>query len=51
MISARFEYKIQDMWVGLFWRGKFLDLFLRRNPLDIWICFVPCYRLHVEVSA
>ena len=38
----RFEFKLQDMWIGLYWtRDKKAEAF------DVWICFIPCFPLHI----
>ena len=37
---ARFEFKLADMWVGLFWRKQ-------PRRLDVWVCAVPCLPLHI----
>ena len=33
------EYKLADMWVGMFWQRKDTDV---RRSLHIWLCIVPC---------
>src|SRR6185437_13215017 len=59
-ITARLEWKLQDMWVGVFWRGWYracIDEELRLfqdtgNPYDflhIWICVLPCVPLHITL--
>lgn len=35
----RFEFKIQDLWVGVFWKNT-------KERLDIWVCLIPCLPLH-----
>ena len=35
----RLEFKLQDFWVGLFWKNT-------PERLDIWICLIPCLPLH-----
>ncbi len=40
---ARFEFKLQDLWVGAFWKTS-------GNCFDLWICFLPCVPLHVCLS-
>ncbi len=48
-IKIRFEFKIEDLWIGVFWKTSY-----RANDLheifDIWICFVPCIPLHVTIE-
>lgn len=38
---CRFEVKWADSWVGLFWRRE-------AGALDVWICFVPWFPLHLR---
>lgn len=40
LYSIRFEWKLADMWIGVYWRRE-------RYTLHIWICFLPCIPLHV----
>lgn len=35
-----FEFKPQDLWIGVFWKRI-------GNCLDVWICFLPCVPLHL----
>ncbi len=59
-VSARVEYKLADMWIGVFWRGWYTACIDEEphlyqdtgNPydfLDIWICIIPCFPLHIEL--
>lgn len=41
----RFEYKIQDMWIGAYWDSVRDDRGI--SSFDLWICFLPCVPLHV----
>lgn len=36
---ARFEWKPQDCWVGVFWKRT-------DRTLDVWVCVVPMVPLH-----
>jgi hypothetical protein len=36
----RLEFKLQDFWVGAFWKRI-------GNCLDLWICLIPCFPLHL----
>jgi len=60
MLKARFEFKLEDLWVGVFWRTVRLlpegAGMLNAVPLDHtvlplqtdwWICLVPCFPLHI----
>lgn len=38
---AQFEWKLEDMWVGAFWRQI-------GTSYDLWICLVPCLPLHIS---
>lgn len=33
------EFKIEDLWVGAFWKRK-------GNSLDVWVCLLPCLPIH-----
>ncbi len=35
----RLEFKLQDMWIGLYWQNK-------SKRLDVWLCLLPCFPLH-----
>lgn len=37
----RWEFKLQDMWVGVFWKRT-------GNCVEMWICFLPCIPLHIS---
>ena len=39
LYSCRFEWKLEDFWVGLFWR---------RSPrmIELWFCLLPCVPLY-----
>lgn len=41
--STHVEWKMQDLWVGLFWKRT-------RQNFDLWLCFVPCLPLHISRS-
>lgn len=58
-MKARVEFKLPDMWVGLFWKrgrdGCSRWSWEENRPhifsiprLDVWICLVPCLPLHVQ---
>lgn len=34
------EWKLQDMWVGAFWKRQ-------GHVFDAWICLLPCLPIHV----
>lgn len=55
MIRMRFEFKIEDSWVGVFWRKTVEEcvsdrsgMIIETSPrLDVWVCFVPWFPLHI----
>jgi hypothetical protein len=44
--SWRFEFKPQDMWVGVFWRLDRPGGFIAES-LDVWVCVIPMVPLHI----
>lgn len=49
---AKFELKIQDMWIGLFWKHGHIttDDGPQRMWTDVWICLIPCIPLHLTIG-
>jgi hypothetical protein len=39
-MKIRIEFKLQDMWIGVYWQKKYACL-------HIWICLVPCFPIHI----
>lgn len=37
----QFEFKLQDLWVGAFWKRL-------GNCWDLYICLLPCVPLHIS---
>lgn len=37
---ARFEWKVEDAWIGAYWRRS-------EDAFDLWICLLPCVPLHI----
>lgn len=58
MIKIKFEFKPQDLWIGIFWKYRGLSFYCEiKKPdamgfydfiLDIWICIIPCLPLHIK---
>lgn len=57
MIKAHFEFKLQDLWIGVFWKrsvekwakpaiGSFVDI-READRIDVWVCLIPCVPLHI----
>lgn len=42
-MSVRLEFKLQDAWVGVFWKKS-------PTATDIWICLVPCVPIHLTLN-
>jgi hypothetical protein len=40
--SCRVEWKLRDMWVGLYWATE-------GHCLDAWVCLLPCVPIHVSM--
>lgn len=40
IFRANFEFKLQDLWVGIFWKKL-------GHTVDVWICLIPCVPIHV----
>lgn len=41
-ISIQLEFKLADLWIGLFWKHQALTLHL-------WICLLPTLPIHVVI--
>lgn len=39
--SVRWECKVRDMWIGIYWVTE-------GYCLDAWICLLPCLPIHVS---
>lgn len=60
-IRARLEFKLADMWIGVYWRRR-EDRWVPEDDkrewprvrqcdrLDVWVCILPCMPLHVLVT-
>lgn len=50
--TARLEFKLADMWIGLFYRKsiQIAQYRARRYHLDAWICLLPCVPLHITLT-
>lgn len=51
---AALEWKLEDCWVGAFWKRSELALTragrdggLGGGVIDIWICLIPCLPIHL----
>jgi hypothetical protein len=57
-VAMRFEFKIQDSWVGVFWKRSLDEevevadtqreaVLVTAPRLDVWLCLVPWFPLHI----
>jgi hypothetical protein len=49
-LRARLEFKLADMWIGVFWKRSpfWLNTGLPRHiRTDVWVCVLPCFPLHI----
>lgn len=51
LTRIRLEFKLEDMWVGVFWKHGFATLDSGKKKLwtDIWLCLLPCLPVHLTV--
>lgn len=60
--KVRLEFKIEDLWIGVFWRSRFSlgpmrnregihGCEMERSSYDLWICVLPCLPIHVNWTA
>lgn len=47
-MKVRLEFKLQDMWVGLFW--KIADTLYLYRLYDFWLCIIPCLPIHINFA-
>jgi len=50
-ITARFEWKFADLWVGAFWKTTYSHFNDEPAPTctDVWVCILPCVPLHITI--
>ena len=37
------EFKVEDLWIGIFWKREELNL-------DIWVCLLPMLPIHLKIT-
>lgn len=42
-VRVRMELKVTDFWIGCYPAWSILEI-------DIWICLIPCFPIHVQVQ-
>lgn len=40
--SVRIEHKIEDCWIGCYWRKK-------TYATHIWVCIIPMFPVHITI--
>lgn len=50
-VTARFEWKLADLWMGVFWKTSTMPIRGEHVPMqtDIWVCLLPCVPLHITI--
>ena len=46
-MRARIEFKLEDFWIGAFWRTSWAEGAVATVQYDLWICLIPCLPLHL----
>jgi hypothetical protein len=52
-MKARIEFKLEDFWVGAFWKRATTVQYdtvpygRTGSRVDVWVCIVPCFPLHL----
>lgn len=50
-MRAKFEFKLEDLWIGAYWERKWLATMPHTTERwDVWICFIPCFPLHIVLT-
>lgn len=46
--SLRLEFKLQDCWIGAYWKSSsyFDECAGQINDFDLWVCVLPCFPIH-----
>lgn len=49
-IKIKLEFKLEDFWIGVFWKRKprWEELRYVGKDLHIWICIIPCFPIHIN---
>lgn len=50
-IKIRLHFKIQDLWIGLYWEKVNFDYTFKNDyptkTVRIWICIIPCFPIYI----
>lgn len=44
--SVKLEFKLQDFWMGIFWKTT-INIYGFKH-LDVWICILPTLPIHIH---
>ena len=47
-ILLTLEFKLEDLWVGLFWKHQKSTYSKISYFTEIWICLIPCFPFHFK---
>lgn len=60
-VTISFEWKLEDLWVGVFWRksqeqvghafaggSRSALIPVIAHNLDVWVCLLPCLPIHIR---
>jgi len=51
-MKINLEFKLQDIWIGVFWKKDLKVTYERLNRssirIDVWICLIPMLPLHIR---
>ena len=43
-MKIRLEFKLQDMWLGIYWVRKH---YFEGSAMHVWVCLIPCFPIHI----
>ena len=48
-MEIKIEFKLEDFWIGVFWKRepRWDELRFLGKDLHIWICIIPCLPIHI----
>lgn len=47
--KIKIEFKLEDCWIGIHWKWNKEPSNISKSELDIWICLIPCFPLHIFI--
>ena len=48
-MKIRLQFKLQDFWIGVFWRSRSIWPVGDYRLTSIWICLIPCFPINIEL--